>query len=159
MNTLSEEQAQRIKEIFSSDEEWAIINDLVSPEERSVISEGVKDGLRRHGAPIDYGPSEEGIWGGRVAMDIKRYLADTAKKRLEQYRAQICGAVCVQFQYCKRRREKQFETEGVMLALAVADSILAVLTPFPLPVTSVSVYLVKTRLLDQWCQCDTSPEK
>lgn len=159
MNKLSEQQAQRIKEIFSSDEEWAIINDLVSAEERSVISEGIKDGLRREGVPIDYEPGQEGIWGGRVAMDIKSYLAATAKKRIEKYRAQICAAVCVQFQYCKRRREKQFETEGVMLALAVADSILTALTSFPLPVTSVSVYLVKTRLLDQWCQCDTSPDK
>ena len=69
----------------------------------------------------------------------------------------IQEAVCFPLDYCARRRAGTFEREGLQLAIAVADALVTIATQIPLPVTSVSVYLVKTQLLDRMCECGSIP--
>jgi hypothetical protein len=155
MSALSQEQDRRIREIFTNENvDWAIINDLIPRDEQESIRQSALNDMRREGLPVDYPPGEAGLWGGRSAMEIKNRLVFAVNGILEKYREQIHQAICKDFAYCKRRREKQFETEGVLLCIGVADALLTAITSFPLPVTSVSVYLVKNKILDKWCGCD-----
>jgi hypothetical protein len=160
MSALSQEQIGRIKQIFHNlDPDWAIINDLVPQDEEQEISEAMLADMRKRGLPVDYPPGTAGLWGGLSAMEIKNYLVSVAAQRITRHRDQIYKVVCKDFGYCKRRREKKFESEGVTLAIGVADALLTAITSFPLPVASVSVYLVKNKILDQWCGCkETKPD-
>jgi hypothetical protein len=128
MSALSEAQTQRINQIFANlDIEWAVINDLIPRDEQEAIKQGILDDMRRRDIAVDYPLGQEGLWEGLSAMEIKNYLLFVVNQTLEKHREQIRKVICEDFGYCKRRRQKQFEQEGVLLCIGVADALLTAL--------------------------------
>ena len=155
MNALNQAQRERIHQIVSNEDfEWAIINDMFSAEERKSVETAVLEDLRREGIGVDYRHGVAGRYGAETALRVKRYFLSLVNEKLAKYQTQIHKAICKDFSYCRKRRTKEFEEEGLLLSVAVADALITFATSLPLPVTSIAVYLVKNKILDRWCDCD-----
>jgi hypothetical protein len=109
------------------------------------------------GKTLNPDPLVANYYGGELAMRVREILTDWASATVAESRAKVHRAVCVQFRYCARRKAKEFEAEGLTLAIAIADALLLAAVPMVLPVTAVSVYLLKSGILDKWCDCDAAP--
>jgi hypothetical protein len=57
--------------------------------------------------------------------------------------------VCEEWRYCENR--ENLTSDGMHLAIAIADTLIVMHLPFP--VAAASVYVVKKQLLDRWCKC------
>jgi hypothetical protein len=89
--------------------------------------------------------------GDGETHDVEESFRAAADRHIARYREQIHDALCKRWEYCKKR--KALATEGFQLSVGVADALLTIATGIPLPVTALSVYLVKRGLLDQICGC------
>jgi hypothetical protein len=69
--------------------------------------------------------------------------ASFAEKLAKKFRKLLCQDL----RYCERSK-----SEGLALAISIADS-LVMLTVIPVPVTAISVYLVRRGILDRVCKC------
>ena len=87
----------------------------------------------------------------RERRDADETFRAAAERHIDKYREQIHDALCKRWEYCKKR--KALATEGFQLSVGVADALLTLATGIPLPVTALSVYLVKRGVLDQICGC------
>ena len=160
MSTLSESQIKEIREYWDNESSLnnAIIKLLPGDEQRKA-SEAAIDVLVLDGKVSEHEVEEwkqhkyAARWGGEHANLWMRMLLDRSERVLEQWKDQIYDAVCVKFQYCKRRKDGAFQKEGLLLAIAVADSLLSASLMLPIPLTSVAVYIVKHHILDKWCRC------
>ena len=85
---------------------------------------------------------------------MAKALEDAAEASVMRYSDPIRQRLCVEWNYCEKRLA--FRGEGFQLALSVADALLALVTLIPIPVTSLSVYLVRRGLLDKICRCKES---
>jgi hypothetical protein len=74
-----------------------------------------------------------------------------ATQRVMSFSDPIRQALCVQWGYCEKRTK--FGGETFQLCLAVADGLLGFATQIPVPMTALSVYLVRRGLLDIICKC------
>jgi hypothetical protein len=75
---------------------------------------------------------------------------------MESFVASARQYLCAEWGYCAKR--ESLRGEGVALALAVADGLLAFGTGIPVPIAAASVYLVKFGVLDNLCGCGPLPE-
>jgi hypothetical protein len=123
--------------------EFKLIEHLVSQSERDQFSDMAVDAVAS-----EYGMSTEdfrrtilgehgtghrwhSIRGGETGTRWKELCLGAVQAKLETSRAVVHKAVCIDFQYCQKRRSGQFEEEGVALAMALADSMLNVATGLP----------------------------
>lgn len=116
------------------------------------VDEAVRSELEFEGKPAPP-PYSAGLFGLEYMRRLRAALIRRFEGELYRHQSAIYKAVCVDFRYCDRRRKAEFESEGYSVALGVADALLTAGTGIPLPVTTVSVYLVKKMLLDRWCGC------
>ena len=93
------------------------------------------------------------IFGGEVAGYYFEMLRDTVKSMIADEKELLQIAICTNFNYCQKKRDGLFDGEEYSLSLAIADSLIAFAANFPFPVTSITAYLLKTRLLNDWCSC------
>jgi hypothetical protein len=94
-----------------------------------------------------------GEWGRRSRERFFDYAVSELREQIRPLESQLRETICVNFEYCKKREQPRF-ADGWTLAAGIADSMLAWWTQFPVPVTSISVYLVKYRVVEQLCDCD-----
>lgn len=152
---ISDAQREEIKHLWNvTDEALDIHLDATSvfSGRYSDIEEEVRREMQREGKGIPRGAA--GLFGIEFAKRLRRKHVAEFERLVARYAKEIEEAVCVKFAYCDKRRKGDFETEGWTVATGVADALLTHATGFPLPVTTVSVYLVKRRVLDLWCECD-----
>lgn len=104
-------------------------------------------------------PKWRGLWlrlfGWIWTVEQRRRFAfkPLLKGAIKEYRSQTHSAVCVEFKYCEKRKQQEFREAGHTLAIAIADCLQTAAPGIPLPVTWLSVYLLKTQMLDRLCKC------
>lgn len=98
------------------------------------------------------GPAAEEIQLGPPPPPATRGSGHQSSLRvaLEQGREEIRRIVCDEWKYCKKRQET---SEGKDLAVAVGDCLAAAASQIPLPIASLSVFLVRNKILDKLCDC------
>lgn len=111
------------------------------------------DQMAVEGKYLHADPGVRNLYGTEAAARAKAMSLGWINQKLLEHRDLIHHAACVEFEYCEKRRRGDLEKEGYTLSLAVADALLTFATGFPLPVTLISVYLVKNHILDDWCDC------
>lgn len=149
MNThISETQLEKMQQYWES--EQALFADLLKklkPHEQESLRNSDMlltlffrndVSLSRKKEEINYLSMEAGLMSATV-HELSSYA--------EMVRVQICDS----WSYCKKRQALQ--AEGFQLAVTVADALLSMGVGLPLPVTAISVYLVKRQLLDKLCGC------
>ena len=76
-------------------------------------------------------------------------------RMLKQRRAAVHKLICKDLNYCAR-----IEAQSTKFALEFANAIvtgkIALLTALPIPAVKIAVYVVRTRLLDPFCECKQS---
>jgi hypothetical protein len=93
------------------------------------------------------------LWGAEFFNLVREQLVSHFRAKVATFHDIIHKAVCIDFGYCDRRRKSDLGLEEYALVLAVADALATAKTGIPLPITTVSVYLVKRQILDKWCCC------
>ena len=134
MSNLTKNQIAELEQLWNNPSNAT--TSLVSADELAHI------GRRFTPSPDDVGIHKPGM---SEAID------NAAERRVMSYSDPIRQTLCVQWGYCGRR--DAFRGEGFQLCLAVADGLLAAVTQIPMPITVLSVYLVRRGLLDTICQC------
>ena len=99
-------------------------------------------------------PYPMSIWGGEYVTKKAMLLVERIDKRIAGIKDVLYRKICVDFNYCEKRRNKEFQTEGFNLGLAVSDALLSAATGFPLPIALVSAYLIKNHFFDELCGYD-----
>lgn len=82
--------------------------------------------------------------------DEEQPLSDQRKslaERVHLLQKDITEAVCIK--YCEKRND-----EGLQVAVTIADALVSLYVEWPLPISYISVFLVKKGLLDKWCKCE-----
>lgn len=97
---------------------------------------------------------EDSIYGGEYATEYLKLLRQEIESLIISEIELLKFAICEKYRYCEKRKSGVFQNEDYSLAFGVADALMTHLTSFPLPIASVSAYLVKKGLLDGWCKCD-----
>ncbi len=97
------------------------------------------------------GREHEEMWGVDDYTKLKQELTKYVNGLLTECKDVVYQRICVDISYCDRRKKGRLEQTDV--AIAVADALITASTGLPFPVTLVSAYLIKSRLLDQWCNC------
>ena len=101
---------------------------------------------------LAFEPSERSI---PIDMEQK-FTANFFRVRAESIVSDISerlrSIICDDLNYCELR--KKLKSEGAALAIAVADGLISSTLMIPIPITALSVYLIKKGILDQLCQCD-----
>ncbi|MFY9622415.1 MAG: hypothetical protein WAM70_16540 [Pyrinomonadaceae bacterium] len=131
MSKLAKEQIRELEHLWRN--ETLAVSKVVSPD--------VLEDIGRRFPPSDRG-HEPGL---------AQAVEDAAEARVMRYSDPIRQRLCIEWDYCEKR--SAFRGEGFQLTLAVADALLAFVTLIPIPVTSLSVYLVRRGVLDKICQC------
>ncbi len=101
---------------------------------------------------------ERSMWGGKYAKQYKEVCLNYVASRLEKYRSEIYKVVCADFDYCNKRKLKKFLSEEYQLGIAIAEALLVATTQLPFPIATTTIYLVKHKILDKWCNCNKSGE-
>jgi hypothetical protein len=159
---LSQSQLEEVKQTWESFD--GLFEETVAgaiPARRKLeIEEQVRADMKMEGlgAPGPrYGPEDFSLAIGRsdgiFAHRVYSRLAAEFSQSVAFYSAPIKEAVCVKFAYCRKRRSGELQGEGWTIAAGVSDALLTYLTSFPLPATTVGVYLVKKGILDELCGC------
>lgn len=129
-------------------DEKDLVMSFVSTDRKRSIAEEVHDrAVGRYpglGFPI---PDDDGVSAARI---IESGIHATGTQIASEVSERVKNYLCVEFRYCEKR--EILSHDGVSLAAAVADSLLA-LGGIPVPVTSFSVYMVKYQILDRLCKC------
>lgn len=126
---------------------WSLFSEDVKHDiERQVTAEMAQEG--KH-----FTPDTASIWGGeRARRELERLLAEIRRYLHERYEM-IHHAICVDFEYCRRKKENEFQSDHFTLVIAVADALLPAVTGVPLPITTITVYALRYGVLDNWCAC------
>jgi hypothetical protein len=164
--SITPEQEVEIEK-FISDEStlrWTLIRELVPQEQYQVFQElATETQACNHGVSQEemeemlHGPPEhphESIFGGEHALLFVSLCLPWINAQLAFLIPYLHKSICEDFQYCRRRKEKQLEGEAVALAVTIADALFAAQTKIPVPVIAVSAYIAKSQLLDKWCRCN-----
>jgi hypothetical protein len=85
---------------------------------------------------------------------VGAYRAPAATNLAERIAKRFKKVLCHDLRYCERSK-----SEGLALAISVADSLVMVGTMLPVPVTAISVYLVRRGILDRVCKCGKKKKK
>jgi hypothetical protein len=76
------------------------------------------------------------------------YIPGFLNAELYRLRSFCVDTLCIRLKYCENKN-----MEGVSLASAVADGLISWGTGFPIPISLLSVYIIKRGILDRWCEC------
>lgn len=154
---LTKKQQEEVRRLWSLDPiELDSRFDNLAFKDRSAVEFEVKHEMREEGKIIvDHAAN---LYGGEYLARLSGRLQERVEIRLSAYRSAITDVVCIKTAYCARRLKGDFEKEGWQLATMVADALLA-LHGLPFPVTTISVFLIKKGILDQWCGCGKKKDK
>jgi hypothetical protein len=154
---LSSEQISTIRTLMQSeyDLKWELVQ-FIPYERRHQLDDEVAEEMKAEGKEIagrklgdkDFGVAN--LWGGefarrsldRMMWEVPVYLSEL----IETYKGHIHDALCVTFRYCQRRDDPEF-SDRVTLATAVGVALFPAWTGIPIPITTISVYLVKYDVL------------
>lgn len=158
MKSLSQQERDRIQSMLSNEEtyELGMIGDFIGHRERERIEQSVADAMKAEGHGVSLKPGVANLYGAEFGRMLHEKLLDLsiglANQVIWKNEDRLRKVICVDFQYCKRRNQPSF-ADASTLAAAIGDSILASWTQVPLPVPSISVYLVKYNVLERLCEC------
>lgn len=86
------------------------------------------------------------------SKSISSQVHDALSKYFQKTAVEMRKLICDQLHYCDR-----IDTEPVKLAVDIADLIvggaIALVLYVPIPAARISVYILRTRLLDNFCDC------
>jgi hypothetical protein len=165
MKSISVEQKSDIKRLInmeSSDFNHEIIKLIIDNETIARIEKQIFADYRNNGRIVNIDPDqvksknihEAGIWDGRSAYDIHIALLNMVYSKIYDYKDQITEIICNDFEYCKKKKNKYFQTEKFTLGISIADSLIMAKTLIPIPIIALSAYLVKENIIDKWCNCE-----
>jgi hypothetical protein len=98
-------------------------------------------------------PGQDSIWGGKEAVIYFNLLRQRVEEMILDEKDLWVNTICINFNYCEKRKKGDFQNEEYSLAVSLADVLISLQTAFPLPLASVAVYLLKKGILDEWCKC------
>lgn len=94
-------------------------------------------------------------WSKSLLSRMRASISAETLRRLNESRDLLHQKICVEFRYCERRKEGAFEGDEATIAIGVAESLISAAADLGgVPVASLSVYLIKRRILDEFCDCD-----
>ena len=99
-----------------------------------------------------HGPKYEPISPDELPKKIFRAIRARGHTLLRNFADGLERSICDEMDYCEKK--KILAKEGPVLAITVADALLSASIQIPLPITAVSVYLVKAGVLDRLCECE-----
>lgn len=134
MSNLTKEQIIELERLWNNSDN--ITSTLVSADDLARIGQRFKPSLEKM---------------GYHKPGMREAIEKAAEQRVMSFAEKIREIVCLQWGYCGRR--DAFRGEGFQLCLAVADALLGAVTHIPVPMTVLSVYLVRRGLLDKICRC------
>jgi hypothetical protein len=153
---LAPEQIAQIKREFSGEiSVFAIARGVLRDREYAAIEAGIRTAMQSEGKVLDERPGVANLWGGEFADRVREALKVELAGRMTAMKATIVTAACPNF--CKLKRDGTLDSEGWTVAIAIADALASVATGIPLPLTTISVYIVKSRMLNVWCDCSAFP--
>ncbi|HEX8131058.1 MAG TPA: hypothetical protein VF527_18295 [Pyrinomonadaceae bacterium] len=154
-NNLTQEQIEEIRRSWKdiSEAEWEMVHRVPWEIKKSLDNQVVAQMAHEGKALHDFGRN---LYGAEAARRYKDRVLSWIVGELDQYHDQIHSIVCTKSDYCNKRKQKKFEEEGYVIAIAVADALMTVVTGLPVPITLISVYIVKRGILDKWCKCSES---
>jgi hypothetical protein len=115
------------------------------PEEQiNLIETGLK-------GELDYEdiPGADQWKGGEMATRMAAALRGAILQSMEVFREAVVTAVCPT--YCELKRSGNIESEALKIAVSVADAVISIHAGFPVPATRTAIYIMRTKVLDQWC--------
>ncbi len=124
--------------------------------DRVKMEELVKEEMKSRGYDFNDDIGVQNYNYGELLNVLNIYREIELRDALSAHFNQIKEIVCVDFKYCERRSSGQLESEGVMLAVSIAELLGSKLSGTTIPIVALSVYLVKKRVLDRWCGCAPS---
>lgn len=99
---------------------------------------------------IDFPDFRESMWGGEFAQQLSALLAVAASSQLHVGIIAIAPVVCPSYCAFKRRFS---EADEINVAITVADALLMARFNTPVPIGTISYYIVRRRMLDPMCGC------
>jgi hypothetical protein len=170
---LTKKQIAEIREYWGSDDRETLrdpIFQLIPAQEREQLARQADEAVAqaRNISNEDFQrqlghegktPKSHSIWGGRAAKETLKNYKMAVESKIANFQNQITELVCIKFDYCAKRKRGDFESEEVQLAIAIAELLLTLAAITPVPITMLSVYLVKNGVLDRWCKCNLKDSK
>lgn len=164
---MNDEDCNLILRIFeeqsAEDAHWKLRNNLLSPQNLRYLEDVSIYNLSNYfGAPpqedlrkILDDPRAHSIWGGKYALELKSLVRMQIDAILEEAKSVIHSKICDDFDYCGKRDRGELESEKSNLILAVAETLLTIFVGIPL-IATITVYLIKNHVLDDWCGCENT---
>lgn len=88
---------------------------------------------------------------------IRARIKDFAEKKLisiiENNKEKIADSICEKFEFCKKYKSGNLNSDGLMLSITIADGLFSFSTGLPIPISLLSYYLVKNKLIFNLCEC------
>ncbi len=145
---LKKKQLMELEELWGDPSalENALVNAIPADEQKRISALVLKRFEER--TPPPGARTSARAWGESYGLAVRDALLRWTASQVRRFKKEIYELVCVDLAYCQKR-----DSDGLDLAVAVADSLVSIASQMPLPVTAVSVYLIKKRVLDKWCDC------
>ena len=146
MTTITEKQIDEINKYWQWD---SGLEDLIVTEStKQKIKSDLNDAMMGRGPGQGYPIPDEETWVKFYRNSIKVHAPVIANEIAQKAHKVICEDL----KYCEKR--ENLKDEGATLAIAVADGLLMAAIALPVPLTAISVYLVKKGILDNICDCE-----
>jgi len=88
------------------------------------------------------------------ALENRVLSSDAIENEVKNLIRLMHDLTCVEWKYCER---KEFlKSESFQLSVAISDGLLSLSTGLPIPLTAISVFLVKKGLLEKLCDCTSA---
>jgi hypothetical protein len=126
------------------------INDFLSPSEKSQIIRDVvsEKEIEFRGDPFESKKDD---------LEIRKRLKFLSLKKIDRIisenREKLYQIICVQFEYCEKKKSGKLNSDGLSLSINIVDGILMFFSGIPIPLSSLIYYLVKNNLLEKLCRC------
>ena len=94
------------------------------------------------------------VWGGKTGAEWLRLCRDKTYQKLLESKETIVKVCCSDLEYCKRKKAETFSGEGHTIVIVICDGLASAAIGFPAPITMVTSYLIRNKILDSWCGCN-----
>ena len=92
-------------------------------------------------------------WIWTKEQRIRFLFKPVLRSLIKEYSNQIQGVICVEFKYCEKRNRQEYREAGYKLATEIAERLQGAGLGISLPMTWLSVYLLRTAMLNRVCKC------
>lgn len=123
----------------------------ITAAEAGVSYDQMLDMLGEKPGTPNYGSAS--IWGGKAGTEWRRIASNMLRQSIDSFKDEIVNVCCKKLDYCGKKQSGFFGGDEYNIAIVICDGLASAAIGFPAPITMVTSYLVRNKILDAWCGC------